>query len=144
MDNNSISTELVRAAVARFWDAFETKSADQLEELYEPQATVWSSTGSRLEPGRLAVMRRRREYFGPRGNMVVSVKDIEIRLLGKVAVACYAFELSADRVVGAMAQVSKEEIPLGRATQVFMIDDASKLLIAHEHLSVAATKRKSP
>ena len=144
MADNSISSEMVRAAVKQFWDSFSAKSGDQLEDLYEPHATVWNSTGARLEPARLAVMRRRREYFASNGSMIASAKNIEVRLLGNVAIACYAFEFSADRVHGALSSISKETIALGRATQVFIgITDSTKVLIAHEHLSVAAETKNN-
>jgi ketosteroid isomerase-like protein len=142
MDNESPIVERVRTTIHHFWAALKNRAADRLATFYESQATVWSSTAGRIEPGRLAVMRRCREYFGAEGSVNAGIKGvIDVRVLGDIAIACYAFEFAADRAAAGLAQTKKETIQHGRATQVF-VRDGGEFRIVHEHLSVAAASEK--
>ena len=139
MSEELISDEQVRATVKDFWGTFVAKNTDRFSELYDPVATIWSSTAERVEPGRLAVVRRSREYFENRGDLYASVKDpIEVEVFGNIAVAAYTFEFYADKGGNGDFQVGKERIRRGRATQVFLRDDRGQLRIIHEHLSQPA------
>jgi ketosteroid isomerase-like protein len=135
----SISVEQVRAEVGRFWGAFAAKSADVIESFYLPEATVFSSLASRAEPGRLAVTRRKREYFHPESHLRVQLGPIEVHPIGDIAaVASYTFEFHASRVSGALGKVVEEDIQNGRATQVYVQQADGRLCILHEHLSLVA------
>jgi ketosteroid isomerase-like protein len=132
----SITPEEVRAEVTRFWTVFTSKAPDLLEEFYAPDATVFGSSAIRAEPGRLAVTRRRREYFDKQTAVRVQVGIIDVQPISEdAAVASYTFRFDADRVAGGMGKTSDEHLEHGRATQVFVSDGDGKLRIVHEHLS---------
>ena len=133
----SISAEHVRAEVERFWGAFMSKSPEIVESFYLPESTVFSSTASRAEPGRLAVTRRKREYFNPQSHIRVQLGAIEVHPIGDTAaVASYTFEFHATRVSGALGKSVEEDIQNGRATQVYVEQPDGQLCILHEHLSL--------
>jgi ketosteroid isomerase-like protein len=136
-----LNAEHVRAEVSRYWTAFCSKSREALEDFYAHESTVFPTSSTRPEPGRLTAARRDREYFGPRTTVKVSTGHIEVVLLGdEAAIASYTFQLSASNVANSTLQNGTEDIKFGRATQVFAIDPEGALRIIHEHLSVAATK----
>lgn len=135
----NFSEEQVRTEVARWWQAFLARSSETLDEFYAPLATVFSSDGHRTEPGHLAVMRRRREYFQPQCVFRVSLGPVEVQMLeDAAAVASYTFRLQATRMAGMLGRTQEETIDHGRATQVFARDGEGNLRIIHEHFSVAA------
>ena len=57
-----IGADDIKAEVKRFWSVFCAKSADELAQFYSHEASVFSSSGERSEPGRVSAIRRRREY----------------------------------------------------------------------------------
>jgi ketosteroid isomerase-like protein len=134
----NITPEEIRAEVNRFWTVFTSKAPDLLEEFYAPDATVFGSSAVRAEPGRLAVTRRRREYFDKQTSVRVQTGVIDVQFLGdNSAIASYTFRFDADRVSGGMGKTSDEHLEHGRATQVFISDSEGKLRIVHEHLSAS-------
>jgi ketosteroid isomerase-like protein len=136
-----LTAEDIRAEVSRYWTAFTSKSRESLEDFYAHESTVFPTSATRPEPGRLTAARRDREYFGPRTSLKVSTGFIEVTLIGEdAAVASYTFQLSATNVASSVVQNGTEEIKFGRATQVFATDPEGSLRIVHEHLSVASTK----
>jgi ketosteroid isomerase-like protein len=131
-----LTPEQVRAEVKRFWTIFSNKRADQLEEVYAHESTVFSSTGARPEPGRLAAARRQREYFQPLTTVTTTLGLIEVVMLGEdAAVASYTFQFHASKVASAKGGVVEEIIEHGRGTQVFVLEPDGTLRIVHEHLS---------
>jgi hypothetical protein len=136
----TLSPDIVKAEVARFWNAFSTKSLAILEDCYAHESSVFGSTSNRPEPGRLAAKRREREYFGQDTSLHSHVGMIDVVMLSDdAAIACYTFQFHATKVAAAGAR-SEEHIPLGRATQIFGIDPTdNKIRIFHEHLSMPAT-----
>jgi ketosteroid isomerase-like protein len=132
----TLTPEEIRTEVARFWNVFTSKAPDLLEEFYASDATVFSSTGVRAEPGRLAVTRRRREYFDKQTSVRVQLGMVDVQLLAdNSAIASYTFRFDASRVAGGLGKSSDEHLEHGRATQVFAKDSEGKLRIIHEHLS---------
>lgn len=132
----NLSIEQIRAEVARFWGAFTSKSVELVEEFYSPEATVFSSSATRAEPGRLAATRRKREYFHAQTKVRVQLGPIEVQFIGDdAAIASYTFEFHASRVSGALGRTVEEDIEHGRATQVFVREPDGRLRILHEHLS---------
>lgn len=131
-----ITAEEVRAEVTRFWNVFTAKAPDLLEEFYAPDATVFASFGNRAEPGRLAVARRKREYFGRPTSVRVQLGPIDVQTMDDIgAVAVYTFKFHAIGVAAGGNRSSEETIENGRATQVFCLDSEGRLRILHEHLS---------
>jgi ketosteroid isomerase-like protein len=136
---DKITPDEVRAAVRGFWQAFESKSADALAELYAHEGTVFGSESPRAEPGRLATARRQREYFHVHSSVKAEPGEIEVIMLGDTAaVATYNFKFHANKQTTIMGKASEESIEGGRATQVFALDPKGELKIFHEHLSVVA------
>lgn len=134
---SKITADQVRSEVQRYWNVFAAKSAEILEQLYTPDATVFGSDAVRPEPGRLAAARRRREYFQPLTVVTTKLGPIEVQMLGdEAAIASYIFEFHASKVASATGR-SEENIQHGRATQVFAADADGGLRILHEHLSSA-------
>ncbi len=131
----SLSSELVRAEVARYWNAFIGKHGEELSAFYASESSVFGSLSRRPEPGRLAAARRIREYFGPRCVLRAQCGPIEVVLLGdSAAVASYIFEFHAEQ--NATAGGEAEHIQHGRCTQVFALDPDGQLKIFHEHMSL--------
>ena len=132
-----LSPETVRAEVARFWNAFTTKSADALEEFYAHESSVFGSAANRSEPGRLAATRRRREYFTPQSTLRSQTGIVDVVMVGDhAAVASYTFQFYATKVASVLSKASEERITNGRATQVFGLDADGKVRIYHEHFSI--------
>ena len=136
---NRLTTEEVKAEVTRFWNVFTSKAPERLEEFYAPDATVFASSTVRAEPGRLAVARRRREYFHAQTSVHVNVGLVEVQMVAdNIAVVSYTFKFHASKVVSALGKMNDEDIQNGRATQIFVQDAEGALKIVHEHLSTVA------
>lgn len=136
MLRTKLTADEIKAEVHRFWNNFQSKSADLLTEMYSPEATVFSSVSSRVEPGHLAAARRRREYFHPKGALRAIVSNIDVIMLSdQAAIASYNFTFNASMVAIGMGQTKEEDIKRGRATHVFSLDHDGKLKIMHEHFS---------
>ncbi len=133
-----MTAEQIKTEIGRFWNLFTSKSADGLEDFYAHEASVFGSSATRPEPGRLAATRRKREYFHPQTSVSVILGPVDVLIIGDVAIASYTFKLHASKVSGAMGKNVNEEIENGRATQVFAADADGRLRIVHEHLSVAS------
>jgi ketosteroid isomerase-like protein len=134
-----LTSEAVQAEVNRFWAAFTSKEPEMLTEFYAPQSSVFSTSASRAEPGRLAAARREREYFNSQTTIRSDIGPIEVTMLADdVAVAVYTFQFHATKVSGVFGKNFEETIKVGRATQVFTLDSDGNLRVIHEHLSVPA------
>lgn len=132
----NLSPEAVRAEVARFWNAFISKSTEMLEEFYAHESTVFGTASTRSEPGRLAATRRRREYFISQSILRANTGIVDVVMLDdRTAIATYAFQFHASKLSNA-ARHQEEHIAQGRATQVFAVDTDGKIRIFHEHLSL--------
>jgi ketosteroid isomerase-like protein len=134
---DSISPGQIKAEIKKFWEAFTGKSARGFQDLYSPTATVFSADGRRSEPGRLMLVRREREFFGPKSSVGARVGEIVVQVLTPgLAVAAYPFHFLVVRSLpnGKRVQV---DVPFGRATQVFQRDENGICRIIHEHLSSA-------
>jgi ketosteroid isomerase-like protein len=130
-----ITEQLIRAEVQRYWNAFTGKDAESLMHFYAPEASVFNSSVSRSEPGRLAAARRQREYFHAGAQLRASTSALDVVLLGDTAaVASYNFQFHALKTT--LSGTSEEDIQNGRATQVFAYDPDGKLRIVHEHFSL--------
>lgn len=132
-----LSPDDIRSEVSRFWSALTAKSVELLEEFYAHESSVFGTTATRQEPGRLAATRREREYFNPLTTLRAQTGYIDVILLGdNAAIATYTFTMSATKVASSSMKGGEESIRNGRATQVFARDPDGNLRIVHEHLSV--------
>lgn len=132
-----MSIEQVQAEVARFWSVFTSKSVEALEDFYAHDSTVFGTNSSRPEPGRLAAIRRQREYFHQQTTLRAQTSPVEVQMLGDAAaIATYTFQFHASRAKIGVEKSSEEHVINGRATQIFVVDVDGRLRIVHEHLSV--------
>lgn len=131
-----LNTSTVETAVRQYWQLFGDKDQNSLQNFYLPEAQVFSSTGTRSEPARLAVLRRCREYLNPKTQISFRLGTIEVLTVSETAaVALYTFQFTATDVASSQSQ---EKILKGRATQLFRTDESGSLRILHEHLSDAS------
>ncbi len=133
-----MTADQIKTEIGRFWNLFASKSGEGLEDFYAHEATVFGSSATRPEPGRLAAARRMREYFQPQTSVIVTLGPVDVLMVGEVAIASYTFKLHASKLSGALGKSVNEDIENGRATQVFAAEPDGRLRIIHEHLSVAA------
>lgn len=132
-----LTVEQVQAEVARFWSVLTSKSAESVEEFYAHESTVFGTNSQRAEPGRLAAIRREREYFHPQTTLRAQTSAVEVQLIDDTAaIASYTFQFHASRAKIGIEKSSEEHVMNGRATQVFAFDPDGHLRIIHEHLSV--------
>lgn len=133
----SISPELVRAQVEKFWGIMCGKSPDKLEELYASNALVLTGKARKPEAVNVVLGRRTRQISGPAAEAVAELGAVEVQLPEpSVAIASYTYKFHHKRsdVTGG---VMKRHTMFGRATQIFQGDDRGNLRIVHEHLSAA-------
>jgi ketosteroid isomerase-like protein len=132
-----LSAEQVQAEVTRFWNAMTSKNVEVLDDFYAHESLVFGTTSIRPEPGRLAAIRRQREYFHPNTTLHSQLSDIEVQLIGDTAaVASYTFQFHASHAKIGLEKTPEEHVVNGRATQVFQLDPDGHIRILHEHLSV--------
>jgi ketosteroid isomerase-like protein len=137
----SILPDQVRSEVDRFWKAFRNKSKAEFEEMYLPSATVFSSIVPRSESARLTVARRVRQFFDPKATIQMDLGDIDVQLVNNVAIASYPFRFKGTHFKSRDGNPVEHQIPFGRGTQVFKLNDAGQLRILHEHFSSSETAK---
>ena len=116
------------------------KSQDKLEELYSPDAIVFTGKARRPEPAMLAIARRTRK--APGSESMAEVGAVELQMAGDVAVASYTYKYLRARTGEDGAKQQRNTL-YGRATQIFQMDKNGALRIVHEHLSAAAAPDES-
>ena len=137
-----ISPEKVRAEISRFWLILSGKSKDQLEQLYSPDAIVFTGKARRPEPAMLAISRRSRRGQSAGNSITADVGAIELQVEGDVAVACYTYQFQEERAAADGGRSQRRTL-YGRATQIFQADSKGAVKIIHEHLSAAAAPDES-
>lgn len=132
-----LTAEDIRKAIQLFWSAFMAKSEEELNNFYASGSTAFQVAMARSEPGRLAAMRRSREYFHPDTRMELKLSPVDVVMCGDDAgVASYTFQFQATgRELGG-GKRAEEKLETVRATHVLHRDASGKLKIAHEHFSV--------
>src|SRR5258708_38655953 len=83
MGMDPLSPQVIEAEVKRFWSIFISKKPELLEDFYDPEAIVFSSSATRSEPGRLTVVRRRRENSGPSPRLTHGLGKIDAQGIGQ-------------------------------------------------------------
>jgi ketosteroid isomerase-like protein len=135
--SEKLTAEDVRKAVQLFWSTFLAKSEDELNAFYGSGSTAFQIAMARSEPGRLAAMRRSREYFNTETRMELKLSPIDVVMCGDDAgVASYTFQFQATGREMGGGKRSEEKLETVRATHVIHRDASGKLKIAHEHFSV--------
>ncbi len=139
MATGIISAEEVLSEVNRYWELFTSKSGDALAEFYSHDASVFSPLSERSEPGRVAVIRRTREYFHAAARVDAQIGPVEVRLLAEqVALATYTFSFTAVHVADEFRGETTLTLRHCRASQVFVLEPDGTLQIIHEHVSTPA------
>lgn len=128
----------IEAAVQAYWKASTGKRADEQAAFYAENAVIFATSSKRLEPVRLVLLRRQREYLAGATEMKVQIGNVDVELLGPDhAVAVYTIQFDAQQVSkpSASGQKEKEEhLQHARVTHVFC-RDAGGIRIVHEHIS---------
>jgi ketosteroid isomerase-like protein len=128
-----ISNEQVRAQVQKFWRILSGKSRDSLEELYAPDALVFTGRAKRPEPAPLVAARRQRQLAGV-SDSGVEVANMDVQIVSNVAVVSYTYQFHS-AMTGNEGERMQKKTMFGRATQIFKIGENGMLQIVHEHLS---------
>ena len=129
-----ISEGQVRSQVQKFWGILSGKSKGNLEEFYSQDAIVFSGKSKRSEPAQLAAARRTRHLSGPVSDTNAELGQLEIQVVGDVAIASYIYQFQEARSGKDGSRMEKKTL-YGRATQIFRLEDSGALRIVHEHLS---------
>jgi ketosteroid isomerase-like protein len=133
----TITKDAVEDEIRKFWAALCSRFAEEVADFYSPWAVVFGPAAERAETGRVATMRRAREYMHPQAVVAVKLGRIEVQeLTDVVAVASYPYSFTARNVAKDSLGMTDQQASHARATQVFqLIDGVPK--IVHEHISVA-------
>jgi ketosteroid isomerase-like protein len=105
---------------------------------FAPDAFIFSSSSKRIEPGRLVLLRRQREYMNADTKITVQVTNLQIELPApNIAIAAYNIQFdSENRFMEASGKKKGEKhLPNARVTHVIISDEQGNLKIFHEHIS---------
>ncbi len=134
-----VTPQEIEAAVRRYWKVSSGKKSAEQQSLYSEIASVFASGSRRLEPARLVLLRRRREYLESASVMTVDIGRIEVEVLDSATgIAAYTVSLHAEHVAKPAAFGEKdmeEHIDHARVTHVFQRGEDGQLKIVHEHIS---------
>jgi ketosteroid isomerase-like protein len=130
----------VESAVRTYWSISASKQADRQQDCYAENAVIFTSSSRRAEPGRLVLVRRRREYMMGSGKMRVDVGHIEVEVIGSnAAVAVYTMQFDAQKTLApgvARSNAEQEHLKDARVTHIFVRQHDGNLKIMHEHISI--------
>jgi ketosteroid isomerase-like protein len=135
-----LSLQTIEEHVRHHWKAFENKDTDYLAEAYSQASLIFTTSSKRVELGRLVIMHRQREYLSPQTKLRIDVRDIYAHLVGdRTALAAYILEFHAHGLPhrSVPSEPTDEHHSSARITQVFERAENGRLLIIHEHISVA-------
>lgn len=129
----------IRAAVHEFWQRWRSKSVDEFSSAYATSSLCFRANSVTAEAAFLGIAQRSREYFHEACIMEMDLGPIEVILLNETTgIAVYTFHFRAvNRALAAGGKLEAEDMPQGRATQVFCRNGEGKLKILHEHISSA-------
>jgi|SRR5580765_1777264 ketosteroid isomerase-like protein len=137
---SSLTKAEVESAVRIYWSALAAKEAVRQQNCYADSATVFATNSKKLEPVRLVLLRRQREYLTAGTRTTVEIGAMEVGLIGpNHALAAYTIRLDAERVTRASSSgqpVSEEHLENARVTHLFHRENDGALRIIHEHISV--------
>ena len=134
---SNISPDQVRAEIDKFWQIMCGKSAGRLEEMYSPDALLFTGKARKPEPGTVALARRARQIADAGLHSEVELGSMEVEMPeAGLAIATYTYKFHHGRVEHD-GILRRHRTMYGRATQIFQLDRKGALLIVHEHLSAA-------
>jgi ketosteroid isomerase-like protein len=130
----------VETTIRRYWKITTSKEVIAQQNSYADNASVFATDSRRLEPARLVLLRRQREYLSTATRMIVEVGEIEVELLGtNHALAAYTIRLDAEQIARMSVsgqKISEEHLENARVTHVVHRQLDGVLRIVHEHISV--------
>jgi hypothetical protein len=134
-----LTRQEVESFVYKYWTIFSSKQVQAHEASFAPESFIFSSSSKRIEPGRLVLLRRQREYMNDATRLTVHVSNLQIEVPStKIAVAAYNIQFDAEKrlVKDASGQKQGEKhLPNARVTHVIVRDHQGNLKILHEHIS---------
>jgi ketosteroid isomerase-like protein len=129
----------VEAFVRKYWSIFAAKQVRAHDSSFASDSFIFSSSSKRVEPGRLVLLRRQREYMSDSTKVTVQVSNIQIETVAPdVAVAAYNIQFDAERRIikdAAGKTQGEKHLPNARVTHVVVRDQEGNLKILHEHIS---------
>jgi hypothetical protein len=136
---NILTRAEVESFLHKYWDNLAAKRLRAHEDCFASNSFIFSSSSKRVEPGRVMLLRRQREYMNESTRITAQVSNLEVEFIGSDgAVAAYNLQFDAEKriVTDAAGQKSAEEHLLqGRVTHVLVRDPDGNLKILHEHIS---------
>jgi ketosteroid isomerase-like protein len=139
--NSQVVTKAeIESAVQAYWKTLAAKEAVRQQNFYADSATVFATNSKKLEPARLVLLRRQREYLTTITRTSVQVGEIQVEIIGPGhALAAYIIQLDAKHVAKASSagqQGAEEHLENARVTHLFQRQHDGSLAIVHEHISV--------
>src|SRR5882672_8570036 len=90
----------VESFVRKYWDIFAAKQVRAHESSFTSDSFIFSSSSKRIEPGRLVLIRRQREYMNDATKLTIHVSNMQVETMGTdVAVAAYNIQFDAEKRV---------------------------------------------
>src|SRR5260370_21347476 len=111
----------VESFLNKYWNNLAAKRLRAHEDCFALNSFIFSSSSKRVEPGRLMLLRRQREYMNDSTRITVQMSNLEVEFIGPDgAVAAYNLHFDAERRVVADAaagqKTSEEHLLHGRVT----------------------------
>jgi hypothetical protein len=135
----------VESFLHKHWDNFASKRLRAHEDSFAPNSFMFGSSSKRVEPGRLVLLRRQREYMNESTRITAQLSNLEVEFVGTdAAVAAYNLQFDAEKRIVADAagqKTSEEHLLNGRVTHVIVRDENGNLKILHEHISRPTAER---
>src|SRR6266481_1361028 len=103
-----LSRQEVESFIYKYWNIFASKQVRAHEASFSPESFIFSSSSKRIEPGRLVLLRRQREYMNDATKLTVHVTNLQIEVPGpNIAVAAYNIQFDAEKRRVKAARVQK-------------------------------------
>lgn len=134
-----LSRQEVESFIYKYWSIFAAKDVRAHEASFAPESFIFSSSSKRIEPGRLVLLRRQREYMNNATRLTVQVTNLQTELPSpNIAIAAYNIQFDAEKRLLKDASGQKQgekHLPNARVTHVIIRDHQGNLKIFHEHIS---------
>jgi hypothetical protein len=117
MTSDPATRALTRAEVESFlhqyWNNLASKKVQAHEDSFAPNSFIFGSSSKRVEPARLALLRRQREYMNESTRITAQMTNLQMEFIGTdAAVAAYNLQFEVDKriVTDAGGQKTAESI----------------------------------
>src|SRR5258708_25017873 len=88
----------VESFLNKYWNNLAAKRLRAHEDCFALNSFIFSSSSKRVEPGRLMLLRRQREYMNDSTRITVQLSNLEVEFIGPyAAVAAYNLHFDAEK-----------------------------------------------